>query len=268
MRLSWVVVLLCLATAPSCAAEERIRASLRTIAEGGSVPSDKVFYEVINEEYVSLLSPDSVKDFLPWAQKLLLDPRQDARKDGLACFLVVTLRHSLDSEKLIEPYVPDLLGIVADRTNPLRTMAIRVLSSTLPTPSPKTIAYVAAHLADRENSPQDSSWMACTLLKDGNDSRIIHDVIAFVRKQDKPEVIQDVLTCVRMLPIKKTRDALSLISFGLESPDEWVRRRAVEAVAALPLAERSPFLAQLNRLASDAKESPEVRSLAAEALKR
>ncbi|MFN0166671.1 MAG: HEAT repeat domain-containing protein [Bryobacteraceae bacterium] len=230
------------------------------------MPSDKVFYELINEDYVSRLSQDGVKDFLSLAQKLLHDPRPDARKAGGMCFVVVTLRRSGDSEDLIEPYVPDLLAIVADRTDPLRPLASQVLSSTLPRPSPKTLAYLAAHLADTENTPQDTGWMACILLKDGNDPRIIHDVIAFVHKQGKPEVIQDVLTCFRVLPIKMTPDALSLISSGLDSPDVWVRRRAVEAVAALPLVERSPFLAQLNRLASNPKEQSEIRSTAAEAL--
>lgn len=105
------------------------------------------------------------------------------------------------------------------------------------------------------------------LLNAGTDT-LTHDVIAFVRKQDKPEVIQAVIECVDNLPIKKTTDVLSLIGYGLDSPAEWTRRRAVEAVETLPVGERSRFLGQLNRLATDSKEPIEIRSAAAKTLKK
>ncbi len=266
-RLWYAVVLLCSATAQSCVAQEPIRASLRTIAEGGSVPSEEAFSKVLNEDYVNHLSPDSVRDFLPWAQKLLEDPRPGALSAGLQCFLAVTLRRSFDSEVLIGPYVPDLLAIVADRANPFHTMAAYIVTSTLPGISPKTRAYMTAHLADKENTAEDTGWMACALMY-GNDPRVIRDVVTFVRKQGNHKVIKHVLTCIRVRPIKPTPEVLALISSGLDSPDEWTRRRSVEAVADLPAGEKPQFLSQLNRLASDAKEVREIRSLAAEALKK
>jgi len=231
------------------------------------MPTEKVFYETVDEDYVNQLSTDSVRDFLPLAGRLLQDSRPEARKYGLQCLLVVTLRRSLDSEVLLEPYVPHLLRIADDRASPLRTMAIHVLSSTWPRLSPQTMSYLAAHLADKENTAEDTGWMACMLLKAGTDT-LTHDAIAFVRKQDKPEVIQEVLKCIRVIPIRKTADALALIGSGLDSPDVWVRRMALEAVAAVPLVERSPFLAQLIRMSADPNEPTEIRSAAAEALKK
>jgi hypothetical protein len=267
MRLCSLVFSLGLATAPCWAAEARISSLLRSMIDGGSMPTEKVFYETVDEDYVNQLSTDSVRDFLPLAGKLLQESRPEARKYGLQCLLVVTLRRSLDSEVLLEPYVPDLLRIADDRASPLRTMAIHVLSSTWPRLSPKTVSYLAAHLADKENTAEDTGWMACMLLKAGTDT-LTHDAIAFVRKQDKPEVIQEVLRCFRILPIVKTADAIAFIGSGLDNQDVWVRRRAVEAVADLPLVERSPFLAQLSRLSTDSEEPAEIRSMAAEALKK
>jgi hypothetical protein len=141
------------------------------------------------------------------------------------------------------------------------------LGNTLPKLSPRTLAYVSAHLTDKDHEAGDTGWMACKLLQGGTDSST-HDVIAFVRKQNKPEVIQKVLECFRVLPIPKTADVLSLIGVGLDSPSEWTRRRAVEVLDRLPLGERSPFLAQLSRLSTDSNEPTEIRSAAAEALRK
>lgn len=171
----------CLAAVPVWAAEERISGLLRQMTAGGPVPSEKVFFEVIDEDYVNQLSSDSMREFLPLAGKLLGDSRTEARKYGLMCFLAVTLRRSPDSEPLLEPYVPDLLRIASDRASPLRTMSIHVLSNTWPRLSPKTLAYLAAHLTDTDNTAEDTGWMACMLLKAGTDT-LTHDVIGFVRK--------------------------------------------------------------------------------------
>jgi hypothetical protein len=255
-----------LAVVPCLAAEERISALLRSMLDRGEVPAENVFYDAINEDYVRGLSADSVKEFLPLARTLLRDSRAEARRLGLMCFFVVTLRFS-DGEPLLEPYVPDLLRIVDDRTSPLRPMAMEVVGNTWPKRSPKTIAYLTAHLPDKDNTAEDTSWMACMLLESGTDI-LTHEVIAFVRKQDKLEVIKEVLRCIRVMPIRKTADVLALIGFGLDSADVWVRRRAVEAVGDMPLVERSPFLEKLNRLATDANEPIEIRSAAAEALKK
>jgi len=182
------------------------------------------------------------------------------------CFLAVTLRRSLDSEPLLEPYVPELLAIAGDRAGGLRAMAMHVLGSTWPEVSPRTIAYLATHLADKDNTPEEAGWMACTLLRAGSDA-ITHDVVAFVRKQDQHEIVLKVLQWFHVHPARNA-DALAFIGASLDSPDVWIRRTALEAVGRVSLADRSPFLTQLNRLSTDPNEPPEVRSAAAEVLKQ
>jgi len=257
---------MCLAAVPTWAAEERISGLLRSMTVGGPLPAENAFHEAVDEDYVNQLSPDSVKEFLPLARALLQDPRPEARKYGLTCFLVVTLRRALDSEPLLEPYIPDLLRIADDRASPLRLMALFVLGNTYPKVSSRTLEYLAAHLADKDNTTDDASAMLGTLLRAGSDP-LTHDVIAFARKQNKHEVSEAVLKCLRLYRTKNA-DALAFIGDSLDSRDAWTRRMAVEAVATMPLVERSPFLAQLSRLSADPNEPTEIRSMAAEALKK
>jgi hypothetical protein len=149
---------ICLTMTPGCAQQERISSLLRSMADGGPVPTEKAFYETVNEDYVNQLSQDRVREFLAPAGRLLQDPRPEARKYGLMCFLTVTLRRSLDSEPLLEPYVPELLRIGFDRADTYRGIALHVLGHSYPKLSPKTIAYLAAHLADQDNESGDTGW--------------------------------------------------------------------------------------------------------------
>jgi hypothetical protein len=264
-KLGLTVVCVSLTVAPRLAADERISALLRSMLDHGEVPAENVFYDTINEDYIRGLSADSVREFLPLARTALRDSRPAAQRYGLMCFFAVTLRFS-DSEPLLEPYVPDLLRVADDHANPLRPMALHVLGGTLPKVSAKTLAYLAAHLADKENSADETGAMAWTLLQFGSD-RLTQDVIAFVRKQNKHEVTEAVLRCFHAYPTKNA-EALAFIGDSLDNPDVGLRRRALEAVVDLPLVERAPFLAKLNRLATDPNEPTEIRSMAAEGLKK
>jgi HEAT repeat protein len=253
------------------ASEEMIGALLRSMADGRPVPTDEVFFRTANEDSLSQLSVDDIKNLLPMAKKLLEDPRPEARRDGLACFWGVTLRHSLvgflDSTDLLEPYVADLLRIADDHSNPLRSLALQTLSNTKPSVSPKTLAYLSSHLADKSNTAEEAAAMAWTLLKAESDP-LTHEVIAFVRKQNDPKVTEAVLRCFQVLPATKNSDALDFIGSSLNNPDVWVRRRAVEAIERLPMVARSPFLGRLLQLATDPNEPTEIRSAAEEALQK
>lgn len=269
---AWLVCLsIFLTTICGKAAEEGIGALLRSMVDGGPVPTEETFFRVASEDSLGQLSDADVKEILPLAQRLLRDSRADARKCGLVVFLGVTLRHSsvgfLDSTELLEPYVPDILSIAADHSNPLQNTALEVLSNTKPKVSPRTLAFFAAHLADKDNTAEETATLAWTLLRAGSDP-LTHDVIAFARKQNDPKVIEAVLRCFHVLPPTQNSDALDFIGSSLDSKDVWVRRRAVEAIERLPLGSRSPFLYRLNQLATDPNEPNEIRSAAADALKK
>jgi hypothetical protein len=90
-------------------------------------------------------------------------------------------------------------------------------------------------------------------------------VIAFARKQSKHVVTDSVFNCLHLYHTKNAA-VLSFIGDNLDSPDPWIRRRAVEAVADLPLLQRSQLFTQLSRLSTDPNEPSEIRSLAATTL--
>jgi len=268
MRIIGLLVALLFSEALGWTAEERIIGLLRPMTEGGSIPSDKEFWETLNDDYVNSLSQDSVREVLQFAGKLLNGPRPEATRYGLLCFLSVTLRRSQDSEPVLEPYVPDLLRIASDRTNPLWTIATQVVSNTWPKLSPKTIAFLSTHLGDKANTPADTARIAHTLfLRSGSDA-VIHEVIEFLQKQAEPKVAVLVLMGLHAKPPTRNPDILDYIGSNLDNPDASVRIRAVEAAADLRMAERALFLAQLNRLSIAPNEPSEIRLAAAEAIKR
>src|SRR6266567_5689485 len=80
MRLWLLVIGLWLALAPGCAAQEWVSALLRSMTDGGPLPSEKVFYDTVNEDDFNRLSADTVREFLPLARTLLKDSRPEARR--------------------------------------------------------------------------------------------------------------------------------------------------------------------------------------------
>lgn len=117
----------------------------------------------------------------------------------------------------------------------------------------------------RPRNSTPSMWFAVNHMK----VKILDcDVTAFVGLHDQPDVTKRVLNGLRVHSMLSAVDLLSLIGYGLDSPAELTRRRAVEAAADLPLVERSAFLAQFNRPATYAQEISEIRAAAARAIKK
>lgn len=267
MKSMFLIVSICLTSTLGFASDERVSALIRATANGGPVPSEKMFDETVTEDYVRNISPEGVKEFLPLAAKLLSDPRLEARDVGLRCFMAVTLFRWNDSEALIEPYVPDLLRIADDRASPLlRNTARYILGNTRPKMSQKTVAYTVSHLKDASNTPEETGAMACALLKDGSPP-LVHDMFAYVRSRSEPLLDVAVVSCLRALPARTSTEILVFIRASLDSPDSAVRRVTAEIIARLPVVERSTFLSQLGRMSTDPRETAAVRSAALEALK-
>jgi hypothetical protein len=59
-------------------------------------------------------------------------------------------------------------------------MALFILGNTWPNVAARTITYMAAHLADKEDTASEVGGIIWTLLRTGTES-IIRDVVAFVR---------------------------------------------------------------------------------------
>jgi hypothetical protein len=267
MKSMFLIVSICLTSTLGCSSDERISALLRATANGGPVPSEKMFDETVTEDYVRNLSPDGVKEFLPLAAKLLSDPRLEARDVGLRCLMAVTLFRWYDSEALIEPYVPGLLLIADDRASPLlRNTARYVLGNTRPKMSQKALVYTAANLTDKSNTVEEIGAMACALLRYGSPP-VVHDVFAYIRSRGEPLLDGMIVSCIRNLPNMNSTEILDFIGASLDNPNSEIRRIAVEAVARLPMDKRSPFLDRLGRMSTDPKETDGVRSAVREALK-
>lgn len=82
---------------------------------------------------------------------------EEARQYALLCFF--TLRRSLDSESLLEPYVPELLNVAYDRTHPPRGIAMHVLGHTIQNSLPKRSPILPLTLRQAELSGKPATLL-------------------------------------------------------------------------------------------------------------
>jgi hypothetical protein len=97
VKLGLLIVFMAMVPGYQAAAEERVSPLLRSMLDGGTLPTEKVFFDIVNDNYISQLSADNINEFLPLARTLLQNSRPEARKYGLMCFNAITCHH-------IKPY--------------------------------------------------------------------------------------------------------------------------------------------------------------------
>jgi len=188
------------------------------------------------------------------------------RQFGLLFFMVVGLRP--DSSKLLEPYVDDLGALTngPKGAQSLRHGALLLLGTTHPNIIPKAVPYLLGNLEDEANSSEETLTIAASLLEAfAANQEIIDKVVDFVKNRSDTGLTTGVL---RQLGLMKSRDphALSLIRSNLDSANPGIRYAAVDAVSRLDRDVRGQFARQVGRIATDDKESQELRSMADAAL--
>jgi len=167
--------------------------------------------------------------------------------------------------KLMEPYVGELAAFLDEPGSLFRRGVLTVLV-TRPEVSVKWISTVAAHLEDKNNSPEETSAIVFLLLAaPASDPPMLHKVLTYVTKRSEEEVTDAALRGLHVAH-SLNAEALDFVGIGLDSSDKSIREAAVGVVRSLPKDVRTKFAAQLGRLARDPKETELTRSLAAEAL--
>jgi hypothetical protein len=258
---------LALTLMPCWAGVDEIKHLFQTaLASGGAVPSRIEFFSAVNEDTVRPLSVQEVNNALPLAKRALDSRQTEMGQYGLLFFMVVGLRP--DSSKLLEPYVDDL-GALANGpkgAQSLRHGALLLLGTTHPSIIPKAVPYLLGNLEDEANSGEETLTIAASLLEAFPANReIIEKVVGFVQSRSDTGLTTGVL---RQVGLMKSRDprALSLIGSNLDSANRGIRYAAVDAVSRLDRDVRGQFARQVARIATDDKESAELRSMADAAL--
>jgi hypothetical protein len=262
MRANLLVVLLLTASSAQASAGE-IEQMFRSMLAPGAVPPTEVeFYGKAGEQ---MLTKDEAKNLLPLARTALKSEQPKVRSYGLQFFLGVSIRPTADSAELLSPYIPDLEQIVTTKGDPLKRMALTVMTFFHPRIPEELLKFLSSHLQDPDNEPEDAGLEAVALLE-SRDPALIHQLIGFVQDGKHPFVSGKVL---QQLGLMQTTNpgGLSFIESSLDNPDPSIRWYAVGAVSGLPQPERTRFLSRLNRMAADPKETDEIRSQIVQALK-
>jgi hypothetical protein len=236
---------------------------LLNLPSDAQVPSQKTLLSVVNETAVMSLSDDDVNSLLPLGRRALQSSRPDVRRDGLFLFGAISIRPN--SSGLLKSYLADIELIASNSSDPLRMPALYTLGSTNPDPLPEAISYFSAHLADKANSPREIRIMTTFVIQSAgkdNNSGLIHQTLVFL--DSHPDAVPGRIGALEQLGLAKTRntEALAFIGKSLDSDNQFVREASVEAVDRLDPDIRANYSDQLNRIATDPKESERARTAA------
>jgi HEAT repeat protein len=206
---------------------------------------------------VRAATADDIRALLPLAEDLLHSPKIKVRGAALLLMLSVSMRPA-DSSKLLEPYIDDVALALNDSDQGVRNGAIAILGGTHPSPLPKALTYLEAHLNDKTNDDGAAQGIAGALLESG-DRSAVSKVLALV--QQRPVLQGGVIQMLGRFKIT-TEDALGFVHAGLRDSKVGIRRTAVDAVGNLPKEVRKGFEQDLLRLMANPDEDPQVRERA------
>ncbi|ADV83956.1 hypothetical protein AciPR4_3200 [Terriglobus saanensis SP1PR4] len=242
---------------------ERYRKILNLLA--GSLTKMDKLYGHVNEITVGALSQTEVGAVLPLAFQCVHSPDDEIVEAGYDFLISVMLR--FDSAGLLGPYIDDLGKLAEEKDNSRRQLVLLILGSLKPKLPEKAIEYLKANLESTRNSNQETLVIAASLLQAARtDAPTVHRVLLVVSSRSDADLTSSV---IRQLGLSRIRlpEAVNFISSNLNQEDEFLRASAVDAASRLDKDTRAQFSSQLNRIASDPKETQYVRQQAAEALK-
>jgi len=267
MRLFAIVYLSLLTAIPSVSQEMPIlqlyRNLLANSPNGDNTRSVDIFGE-LDDVRIQAASEDEISAVAPLALQCIRSSNGELRKDGFVFFLAAITRP--DSGKAIGPYIDNLGALLNDKDTAPRRTIFYILGSLQPKPPEKAIAYLEANLENSRNSSAETITIAVSLIKTSpNDNATVHKVLSVVTSRSDDNVTGSV---IRQLGLSRTHapEAIGFISTSLDSDRPGVHESAVDAASRLNKDQRA-FSSQLARIASDPKESPNVRNQAAQALK-
>jgi hypothetical protein len=264
---SKLVLVLMLSIAPSWANGIAVRQwfeNLLTLSGNPAAANEDQFFSLVNEGTIGQLSASEINEILPLAKRCLPSKSPEVRRYGMLLIMAVTMRE--DSAALLGPYLNDLEEIASAPADNLRTGAYYVLGHTNPNPVPKAVAFLVSRLGDQNNSPSENLIIAASLLKSSDDPGVIHKVCNFADGDLDRSVKSGLLAQLGLLRTREGEE-LAFIGRSLDNKDGYIRLAAVESVMKLDSDVRGSFFDQLSRIASDPKESSEIRSRAASVLR-
>lgn len=210
---------------------------------------------------------EDIAGLLISAKDCLLSQKEKVRAGVLP--LIFSIKMRPDSSSLLEPYI-DYLGTLLKQTDaPVRAYVLIILGGTLPSPSPKTLSYLAAHVRDKNTAIADISVAAAGLLNPNHplDPSILKSILDVVHERSDPGLTNAILQQMGLYQISHA-EALKFVKASLNDVNPNIRRTAVEASGRMRRDVKWNFTSELLRIASSSEETAETRSLAERALRQ
>ena len=259
IRMTIAALLLCCCEAQQQDQGQRVISLLQSMMNGGLV-SDQEFHNIVSEVSLAQTAPAVIEQALVLARKLVDDPRVQMQRYGVAVFIAVQFRPSLDGGLLIGPYLSDF-ETIAGKNPTVRPMVLNMMSLLHPVPQ-RTMKFMSAHLNDKDNTLDESNIIMATLLQSGSDLDT-RQVIEYARRADYPR--QDAVLRQMGLRSSKNADVVEFIRWSFEHTKG--RRAGIDAVSRLPRKDRVTFSDLMARISADPKEADDVRDAAREELR-
>jgi hypothetical protein len=232
---------------------------LRDNEEGRQVESRQTLGQGVNEEMESA-SPEDIRQFLPVILKCLESKSRSLHTNAIIFLAAVALRP--DGADRLEPFLERLAAVLGDGADQdLKRGVISVVAASVPKPSSRELAFLAAHLNDTDITGQQLLGIGVALVDAyPNDPVVLHTVIERFRKRSL-----DSFEAGRMMEalglLRITADeALRFLGEGLDNP--LTRQSAIESLGRMPPEARARFLPRLQQIAEDPNELADTRSRA------
>lgn len=214
-------------------------------------------------ESVGSLTPGEVQVLLPLARECLLSDRTAIQPFGIGFFFDVAIR--MDGSSLVAPYLDDIAPLLKDPRVGYRNSAIFILGSSNPAPIPGGLAYLAAHLGDKTDTPEQVMMVAGALLTANPDAGNVHRVLEVV--QQRPDLDKGRLIGILGVARARSDEALAFIRGGFADRNPGIRMASVEAVGKLPRdLIRGGLTAELQQIIADPDATAELRDRARQVL--
>lgn len=261
MRL--VTSILILSAVSCCFADVQPIDLLRSIADGGSVPDERAFYEVFNDNVFLAMGQAELFTILDVAAPLLKDDRKQVQRYALGAIMASTIFRQ-NANQILEPYLPTLEEFFEKGNTSLRNLALYIMVLPQPPLSPRTVGFLRRQVGRPGLSDAERGQLAASLLLDRS-AAVTEEVIQLAKQMTDPAALSHILHNLGY--VQTTNEtALKFIGDCLESEKVQLHISAISAIIRLLPAQRVRYYSQLGRLAADPAEDEQVREWAGDIL--
>lgn len=263
--IAWTVITLVAAT--SCRAQSGTplqRFFERLAATNGSpLPSHAELLGVTDQ--IASMPSESLAAALPAVITALSNPNDMVKLYAVSALLVVSRR--TDGGKLLVPHLESITNLFDESDQRLQSAPALLFMNLLPSPPPQAVPLLVRFVRRTDREPLAQVRAIFTLIATAPSSNeVVACITDFLHRTRSVQTQVDVLNALGNPRVSDER-LLDAISQALGSPDEQVRRTAIEVIGRIGPSAVRKSKNRLEAVAADNSETSNVRAAAVKVLK-